>query len=254
MASPRHHKRRSLLSAVVLTHVAMCTAAPPSLPPAQGMTYCGSGAASDLTMANVPYHQDVVDFGKAICDAIGGVCTRLREAGGGERGGCVGHGAALPLAARTAHVLHTSVPDLKSNLARLRALPNEEQNEHWTCTQPCNRPLKPLAPPCTACLDAAGDEYGLACEHAHSCCILLARRDTFMVDGQWHTWIDYDRFQDLVRAGQPFTAKGEPPARGANEGGKGRTGLIKVRGCVRWPGPCAYCSGHVSPLLPPPRA
>lgn len=38
----------------------------------KGVTYCGSGAASSLTMANVPYHQDVVDFGQAICDARGG--------------------------------------------------------------------------------------------------------------------------------------------------------------------------------------
>lgn len=40
-----------------------------------------------------------------------------------------------------------------------------------------------------------GDEYGLACEHAHSCCILLARKSRFHRDGAWHTWIDYERFQ-----------------------------------------------------------
>eukprot|EP00198_Chlamydomonas_reinhardtii_P003396 XP_001692732.1 ADPH--cytochrome P450 reductase-related protein [Chlamydomonas reinhardtii] len=60
----------------------------------KGVTYCGSGGASSLTMANVPYHADVVAFGEAICQARGG-------------------------------------------------------------------------------------EYGLACEHAHSCCILLARVDKF---------------------------------------------------------------------------
>ena len=46
-----------------------------------------------------------------------------------------------------------------------------------------------------ALCDAAGGAYGLACEHAHSCCILLARRDRFLVDARWHTWIDYERFQ-----------------------------------------------------------
>ena len=40
-----------------------------------------------------------------------------------------------------------------------------------------------------------GDEYGLACEHAHSCCILLARKSRFQRDGAWHTWINYERFQ-----------------------------------------------------------
>ena len=42
---------------------------------------------------------------------------------------------------------------------------------------------------------ARNGEYGLACEHAHSCCILLARKDRFWKDGRWHTWIDYDKFQ-----------------------------------------------------------
>ncbi len=31
---------------------------------------------------------------------------------------------------------------------------------------------------------ARGGEYGLACEHAHSCCILLARVDRFRRDGR----------------------------------------------------------------------
>ncbi|KAG2423460.1 hypothetical protein HXX76_015330 [Chlamydomonas incerta] len=88
----------------------------------KGVTYCGSGGASSLTMANVPYHADVVAFGRAICEARGG-------------------------------------------------------------------------------------EYGLACEHAHSCCILLARVDKFLRGGTWHTWIDYDRFQQLAAAGGDFGAE-----------------------------------------------
>ena len=51
-----------------------------------------------------------------------------------------------------------------------------------------------------------GGEYALACEHAHSCCVLLARRDRYWRDGSWWTHIDYDRFQDLVASGAPFTA------------------------------------------------
>lgn len=41
-------------------------------------------------------------------------------------------------------------------------------------------------------------EYEIACEHAHSCCVLLARVDKFKVNGQWFTWIDYEKFHDLV--------------------------------------------------------
>ena len=41
-------------------------------------------------------------------------------------------------------------------------------------------------------------DYSIATEHEHSCCILLAREDKFLIEGQWHTWIDYDKFNTLV--------------------------------------------------------
>ncbi|XP_053817076.1 S-adenosyl-L-methionine-dependent tRNA 4-demethylwyosine synthase TYW1-like isoform X2 [Vidua chalybeata] len=78
----------------------------------KGVTYCGESSASSLTMANVPWHGEVVSF--------------VQE------------------------------------LARL--LP----------------------------------DYGIACEHEHSNCLLLAH-SKFQVDGEWRTWIDYGRFQELVR-------------------------------------------------------
>ena len=56
-------------------------------------------------------------------------------------------------------------------------------------------------------LDAAlakrGLEYGIAAEHAHSCCILLASK-RFLIDGRWNTIIDYDRFFQLLEAGEEF--------------------------------------------------
>lgn len=85
----------------------------------KGVTYCGSSGASNLTMANVPYHEDVRAF-------------------------------------------------------------------------------------CSALADARGGEYGLAAEHEHSCCVLLARKDRFYKEGRWHTWIDYEKFQDLAASGEPF--------------------------------------------------
>ena len=50
-------------------------------------------------------------------------------------------------------------------------------------------------------------DYGLACEHAHSCCTLLARRDRYWRADAWWTWIDYDRFQELAAAGAQFGAE-----------------------------------------------
>ncbi|CAJ2513524.1 Uu.00g016430.m01.CDS01 [Anthostomella pinea] len=39
--------------------------------------------------------------------------------------------------------------------------------------------------------------YGIAAEHAHSCCVLIAS-ERFRVDGRWHTRIDYQRFFELL--------------------------------------------------------
>lgn len=41
--------------------------------------------------------------------------------------------------------------------------------------------------------------YSIATEHEHSCCILIAREDKFKIHGDWHTWIDYPKFQELVK-------------------------------------------------------
>ena len=55
-----------------------------------------------------------------------------------------------------------------------------------------------------------GDEYGIASEHEHSNCLLIAKKD-FYIDGSWHTWIDYPKFTQLWRrfkeTGETFTTK-----------------------------------------------
>uniref|UniRef100_A0A0D9ZDT7 tRNA 4-demethylwyosine synthase (AdoMet-dependent) n=1 Tax=Oryza glumipatula TaxID=40148 RepID=A0A0D9ZDT7_9ORYZ len=53
----------------------------------------------------------------------------------------------------------------------------------------------------------SGGVYEVACEHAHSCCVLLAKVDKFKINGKWHTWIDYDRFHELVTSGKPFRSQ-----------------------------------------------
>jgi len=50
-----------------------------------------------------------------------------------------------------------------------------------------------------------GGDYELACEHEHSCCVLIAHK-SFKVDGTWHTWIDYQKFHDLIQSGKEFNA------------------------------------------------
>ncbi|KZV28868.1 S-adenosyl-L-methionine-dependent tRNA 4-demethylwyosine synthase [Dorcoceras hygrometricum] len=67
--------------------------------------------------------------------------------------------------------------------------------------------------------------YEVACEHEHSCCVLLGKVSKFKVEGEWFTWIDYDKFHDLVASGKPFTSEDymSPTPRwavyGAEEGG-----------------------------------
>jgi len=51
-------------------------------------------------------------------------------------------------------------------------------------------------------------DYEISCEHEHSNCILVTHKK-YKVDGKWHTWIDYKRFQHLVEyfyeTGESFT-------------------------------------------------
>lgn len=85
----------------------------------KGVTYCGDSKASNITMANVPWHEEVLAF----------------------------------------------VQELS------QLLPN----------------------------------YQMACEHEHSNCVLLAHRK-FLIDGRWHTWIDYSKFHQLLKQSNGATA------------------------------------------------
>lgn len=39
-------------------------------------------------------------------------------------------------------------------------------------------------------------KYEIACEHEHSCCVLLAKK-CYKIEGIWHTWIDFEKFHDV---------------------------------------------------------
>ncbi|KAI4172077.1 MAG: hypothetical protein LQ343_003824 [Gyalolechia ehrenbergii] len=46
--------------------------------------------------------------------------------------------------------------------------------------------------------------YGIAAEHAHSCCILISS-NRFFIERRWHTLIDYDDFFACLESGEEFT-------------------------------------------------
>ena len=58
-------------------------------------------------------------------------------------------------------------------------------------------------------LKRRGLDYGVAAEHRHSCCVLLADRGRFFREGRWHTVIDYERFFELLEGGRREEGEGE---------------------------------------------
>lgn len=72
------------------------------------------------------------------------------------------------------------------------------------------------------------DDYGLACEHEHSCCMLIAHK-SLLRKGKWFTHIDYPQFfklwEEWRKTGKAFTYEDyalETPSwalYGAKEGG-----------------------------------
>ena len=74
-----------------------------------------------------------------------------------------------------------------------------------------------------AALERRGLEYGIAAEHAHSCCVLVASK-RFLREGKWHTLIDYDKFFGLLEGGEEFSPEdymGPPTPEWANWGNGG---------------------------------
>lgn len=53
-------------------------------------------------------------------------------------------------------------------------------------------------------LERRGLEYGIAAEHAHSCCVLVASK-RFYVEEKWHTIIDYEKFFECLESGKDFS-------------------------------------------------
>ncbi|KAI4125663.1 MAG: hypothetical protein LQ347_005290, partial [Umbilicaria vellea] len=63
-----------------------------------------------------------------------------------------------------------------------------------------------------AALERRGLDYGLAAEHRHSCCVLVASK-RFFIRGRWHTTIGYEKFFDCLESGREFGPEdyvGEP--------------------------------------------
>lgn len=57
----------------------------------------------------------------------------------------------------------------------------------------------------SAALERRGLPYGVAAEHAHSCCVLLADRSRFYLEDGWHTLIGYEKFFQCLESGQDFS-------------------------------------------------
>eukprot|EP00817_Percolomonadidae_sp_ATCC50343_P005703 CAMPEP_0117425256 /NCGR_PEP_ID=MMETSP0758-20121206/5558_1 /TAXON_ID=63605 /ORGANISM="Percolomonas cosmopolitus, Strain AE-1 (ATCC 50343)" /LENGTH=654 /DNA_ID=CAMNT_0005209619 /DNA_START=95 /DNA_END=2059 /DNA_ORIENTATION=- len=92
----------------------------PSFIEIKGVTFCGSSQSSNMTMKNVPFNEEVLEYALSMC--------------------------------------------------KLKGM----------------------------------EDYEVAAVHAHSCFVLIAHKKFYQV-GQWKTWIDYDKFHELVASGKEFT-------------------------------------------------
>jgi tRNA wybutosine-synthesizing protein 1 len=89
----------------------------------------------------------------------------------------------------------------KSDASNLNMSNTPWHHEVVALTQNLQKELAKLRQEAT---DDPPPEYGLACEHKHSCSVLLARVDQFSevkpATGEliWKTWIDYEKFHELA--------------------------------------------------------
>ena len=85
-------------------------------------------------------------------------------------------------------------------------------------------------------LERRGLNYGIAAEHAHSCCVLLGDADRFKINGVWHTLIGYEKFFACLESGKEFGPEdyiGEPTPEWALWGNGGfdpRDGKVDRKG------------------------
>ncbi|CRG93018.1 tRNA-YW synthesizing protein, putative [Plasmodium gallinaceum] len=55
------------------------------------------------------------------------------------------------------------------------------------------------------CKSSLTNIYEICCEHKHSCSILIAKK-IFKINNKWFTWINYEKFQYLVKQNKDFNA------------------------------------------------
>ena len=135
----------------------------------KGVTFCGYSGANPLTMSNVPFHREVVAFCQVLCQRLAQRAAQLR----------------------TSQKVADPTADSSSRFSYDNSL--SEKNYQ-------NAQLPP-----TAEGEDEQMEYEIACEHEHSCSVLIANKK-FWIDGAWHTWIDYEKFNQLVLSKQPFSS------------------------------------------------
>ncbi|KEG08956.1 tRNA wybutosine-synthesizing protein 1 [Trypanosoma grayi] len=147
----------------------------------KGVTYCGTSTTSTLTMKeNVPRHVEVVRFCEALCEALAS--------------------CAVPKDKDTWLSTEAEV----STAATEEAEAGDDAVA--TETEATTAGAEGDAAAAAAARAGSSRPYNIACEHEHSCCVLIALR-RFRVNGVWHTWIDYDKFTALARSGRrDFTA------------------------------------------------
>lgn len=141
----------------------------------KGVTYCGTSTSSTLTMKeNVPRHDEVVGFCVALCEEMARRNPQYKTPQ-----------MHMTSSSSSNNKRALQLDFIMGNDGEKESLHNKEEEED-VIVIPSEERDRP---------------YHIACEHEHSCCVLIAL-DKFFFDQHWHTWIDYDKFYQLVESGR----------------------------------------------------
>ncbi len=120
----------------------------------QGVTYCGDSKASDLTMKNVPWHDEVLQF-------------------------------------------------VEQLTAELHDYEIASEHEHSNCVLVAHKKVRKSEKH----KQKAPRSFRLCSSFAPATKNTNAVKFQFKVQGRWHTWIDYEKFHELVQRHQDSNGK-----------------------------------------------
>jgi wyosine [tRNA(Phe)-imidazoG37] synthetase (radical SAM superfamily) len=160
-----------------------------------GASGASGGTGSGLSMANVPFHAEVTAFAVALNRALKerlGVGGDDDEADAADAADAADDAEDASNAGAAGAAGNAGAKEIGEISGTKNTTQQQQQQQQQQQLLPRRRRQR---------RHAREKGYGIAAEHAHSCCVLLASR-RFRVAGQWRTMIDFERFFELLEQEQ----------------------------------------------------